>query len=178
MATQADRAFPRTRPGFRRLFQQSERGGGGIVMALEFSRLTRNVSGWQQLVDACALNDRLVLCQGKPLQSSDLRDRVLLDCPETIPGPQHSPGNKRSQRHEWRATAKVTTDHLERDSYLCVRQSIQRSVENAESTERQHAFRQRAVALGWPTERVIVIDIDQAIPAQRLRIGKMSNSWA
>ncbi len=32
--------------------------------------------------------------------------------------------------------------------------------ENQESTKRQYALRQRAVALGWPTERVIVIDSD------------------
>jgi DNA invertase Pin-like site-specific DNA recombinase len=32
--------------------------------------------------------------------------------------------------------------------------------ENAESTERQYALRQRAIALGWPGDRVIVIDSD------------------
>ena len=32
--------------------------------------------------------------------------------------------------------------------------------ENTESTKRQYALRQRAVALGWPVERVIVIDSD------------------
>jgi len=58
---------------------------------------------------------------------------------------------------------KVTASHLERDAYLYVRQSTLRQVlENTESTERQYALRQRAVALGWPIERVIVIDTDQA----------------
>lgn len=58
---------------------------------------------------------------------------------------------------------KVTASHLERDPYLYVRQSTLRQVlENTESTERQYALRQRAVALGWPTERIIVIDNDQA----------------
>jgi len=58
---------------------------------------------------------------------------------------------------------KVTASHLERDPYLYVRQSTLRQVmENTESTKRQYALRQRAVALGWPTERVIVIDTDQA----------------
>jgi DNA invertase Pin-like site-specific DNA recombinase/DNA-binding XRE family transcriptional regulator len=33
-------------------------------------------------------------------------------------------------------------------------------VENTESTKRQYALRQRAVALGWPADRVIVIDED------------------
>ncbi len=32
--------------------------------------------------------------------------------------------------------------------------------ENTESTKRQYALRQRAVALGWPADRVIVIDSD------------------
>jgi DNA invertase Pin-like site-specific DNA recombinase len=34
-------------------------------------------------------------------------------------------------------------------------------VENTESTQRQYALRQHAVALGWPLERTIVIDNDQ-----------------
>lgn len=56
---------------------------------------------------------------------------------------------------------KVTASHLERDAYLYVRQSTLRQVlENTESTHRQYALRQQAVALGWPTERVIVIDSD------------------
>ena len=56
---------------------------------------------------------------------------------------------------------KVTTSHLKRDAYLYVRQSTVRQViENTESTQRQYALRQRAVALGWPNDRVIVIDSD------------------
>ncbi len=59
------------------------------------------------------------------------------------------------------AHPKVTADHLRRDAYLYVRQSTVRQVfENRESTQRQYALRQRAVALGWPEERVIVIDSD------------------
>jgi DNA invertase Pin-like site-specific DNA recombinase len=34
-------------------------------------------------------------------------------------------------------------------------------IENQESTKRQYALRERAVALGWPTERIHVIDSDQ-----------------
>ena len=33
-------------------------------------------------------------------------------------------------------------------------------VENTESTQRQYALRERAVALGWPIERIHVIDSD------------------
>lgn len=56
---------------------------------------------------------------------------------------------------------KVTAGHLRRDAYLYVRQSTIRQVfENTESTRRQYALRQRAVSLGWPVERVVVIDSD------------------
>ena len=56
---------------------------------------------------------------------------------------------------------KITADHLRRDAYLYVRQSTLRQVaENGESTQRQYALRDRAVAAGWPTERVHVIDRD------------------
>ena len=56
---------------------------------------------------------------------------------------------------------KVTAGHLKRNAYLYVRQSTMRQVfENTESTKRQYALRQRAIALGWPSERVIVIDSD------------------
>lgn len=56
---------------------------------------------------------------------------------------------------------KVTANHLRRDAYLYVRQSTVRQVfENTESTRRQYGLRERAVALGWPVERVQVIDSD------------------
>lgn len=59
------------------------------------------------------------------------------------------------------AHQKVNADHLRRDAYLYIRQSTPRQVlENTESTQRQYDLRQRAVALGWPLERVVVIDHD------------------
>jgi len=59
------------------------------------------------------------------------------------------------------ANQKVTASHLKRSAYLYVRQSTVRQVfENTESTERQYALRQRAIALGWPSDRVIIIDSD------------------
>ncbi len=61
------------------------------------------------------------------------------------------------------AAEKVTAQHLARNAYLYVRQSTLRQViENSESATRQYALRQRAVALGWPLERIVVIDCDQA----------------
>ncbi len=59
---------------------------------------------------------------------------------------------------------KVGADHLRRDAFLYVRQSSLRQVfENTESTKRQYALRERAVALGWPIERVHVIDSDLGV---------------
>ncbi len=56
---------------------------------------------------------------------------------------------------------KITADHLKRLAYLYVRQSTLRQVlENTESTKRQYALRERAVALGWPLDRIVVIDSD------------------
>ena len=56
---------------------------------------------------------------------------------------------------------KVTASHLKRNAYLYVRQSTMRQVfENTESTDRQYALRQRAIALGWPSGQVMVIDSD------------------
>ncbi len=57
---------------------------------------------------------------------------------------------------------KVTASHLGRNAYLYVRQSTLRQVmTNTESAIRQYALRQRAVAMGWAAEQIIVIDCDQ-----------------
>lgn len=59
------------------------------------------------------------------------------------------------------AHQKITAAHLSRMAYLYVRQSTLRQVfENTESTQRQYGLRERAVALGWPLDRIIVIDSD------------------
>ncbi len=56
---------------------------------------------------------------------------------------------------------KITATHLKRNAYLYVRQSTMRQVvENTESTQRQYALRQRAIALGWRQDQIIVIDSD------------------
>jgi DNA invertase Pin-like site-specific DNA recombinase len=56
---------------------------------------------------------------------------------------------------------KVTSRHLELDAYLYIRQSTPRQVlENTESTQRQYALRDRAIAFGWPRERIHVLDCD------------------
>jgi DNA invertase Pin-like site-specific DNA recombinase len=56
---------------------------------------------------------------------------------------------------------KVTASHLKRDAYLYVRQStLKQVVENNESTQRQYALRDRALSLGWPIEKIVIIDND------------------
>jgi DNA invertase Pin-like site-specific DNA recombinase len=56
---------------------------------------------------------------------------------------------------------KVKAAHLQRNAYLYIRQSTLRQVfENSESTKRQYGLRQKAVALGWPEDRIIIIDTD------------------
>jgi len=56
---------------------------------------------------------------------------------------------------------KVNAGHLKRSAYLYIRQSTPRQVlENTESTKRQYALRQRASALGWQAERIVLIDSD------------------
>src|SRR6202790_1919043 len=60
------------------------------------------------------------------------------------------------------SNSKITPGHLKKTAYLYIRQSTLRQVfENTESTQRQYALRQRAIALGWPTDRIVVIDTDQ-----------------
>ena len=56
---------------------------------------------------------------------------------------------------------KITPAHLKRQAYLYVRQSTLRQVlENTESTKRQYGLRERALALGWPLDQIVVIDSD------------------
>jgi DNA invertase Pin-like site-specific DNA recombinase len=56
---------------------------------------------------------------------------------------------------------KVQARHLKRRAYLYVRQSsLKQVLHHTESTERQYALQRRAVALGWPSDLIVVIDAD------------------
>lgn len=58
--------------------------------------------------------------------------------------------------------SKIRPDHLERQAFIYVRQSTLFQVrENTASTARQYDLRQRARELGWPPERITIIDQDQ-----------------
>jgi DNA invertase Pin-like site-specific DNA recombinase len=60
------------------------------------------------------------------------------------------------------STSKIRDVHLNRLAMVYVRQSTpQQVLENRESRERQYALAQFAERLGWPAERVVVIDDDQ-----------------
>jgi hypothetical protein len=57
---------------------------------------------------------------------------------------------------------KVTPEHLQPLAYIYIRQSTFLQVrEHTASAERQYDLAQRAYDLGWPRERVIIIDEDQ-----------------
>src|ERR1700745_2549728 len=57
--------------------------------------------------------------------------------------------------------AKITASHLSRHAVVYLRQSSAAQVEhNRESTERQYALASKARELGWPAERIVIIDED------------------
>ena len=57
--------------------------------------------------------------------------------------------------------AKITTSHLSRQAIVYLRQSSAAQVENnRESTDRQYALAAKARELGWPADRIVVIDED------------------
>jgi Resolvase, N terminal domain len=59
-------------------------------------------------------------------------------------------------------SAKIEPWHLDRLAVVDVRQSTPQQVaENRESTDRRYALAQRAVELGWPPDRIRVLDDDQ-----------------
>jgi DNA invertase Pin-like site-specific DNA recombinase len=59
-------------------------------------------------------------------------------------------------------SAKIQDRHLERLAIVYVRQSTpQQVVEHRESRERQYALADYAITLGWPEDRVVIIDNDQ-----------------
>jgi DNA invertase Pin-like site-specific DNA recombinase len=85
----------------------------------------------------------------------------------------NAPDSRVPSRNKGQATAsapafglqsmsKIQSAHLDRLAIVYVRQSSpQQVLENRESRERQYALAEFAQRLGWPAERVIVIDEDQ-----------------
>src|SRR5688572_18177742 len=74
----------------------------------------------------------------------------------TTPAPVQPNGSLRQT-----SSSKVLPAHLEKLAIVYVRQSSPTQVlEHRESTARQYAFADHAVAFGWPRERVLIIDDD------------------
>src|SRR5438876_3752154 len=74
-------------------------------------------------------------------------------CPAVVAVPAHLRASR---------TAKVLDCHLDRKAIVYVRQSSPQQVaEHKESAARQYALADLAVALGWPRDRVAVVDADQ-----------------
>ena len=58
-------------------------------------------------------------------------------------------------------TRKITLEHLKRRAALYIRQSTaQQVLEHGESTRRQYDLKGKLISLGWPADRVDVIDSD------------------
>ena len=69
---------------------------------------------------------------------------------------------------------KLQDYHLWRQAIVYIRQSHpQQVIDHVESTARQYALVERAIAMGWSPERVIVIDEDQGQSGQSMvtRLG-------
>ncbi len=61
---------------------------------------------------------------------------------------------------------KISSEHRARLAYIYVRQSTPAQTRNnTESLEQQYELSERAVALGWPADRIRVIDSDLGISA-------------
>jgi hypothetical protein len=59
-------------------------------------------------------------------------------------------------------SSRIQPWHLDRLAIVYIRQSTpQQIAANRESTDRQYALVNRAIELGWPPERILVIDEDQ-----------------
>jgi len=88
------------------------------------------------------------------MKTHEVRTRTSA-CPSD---PRHDDPIGRPPRRE----GKVQARHLDRLAIVYVRQSSPQQVhEHRESGRLQYDLRNRAVALGWPADRIVVIDEDQ-----------------
>jgi len=67
-----------------------------------------------------------------------------------------------------RGQSKILARHVAKLAVVYVRQSsLQQVLKNRESTARQYALRDYAVALGWPAVRVLIIETSLLRPSRR-----------
>jgi DNA invertase Pin-like site-specific DNA recombinase len=79
---QGESAAYEGRHGFEHLVQEVSMGRAGIVLGLEVSRLSRNNSDWNRLMEICTITDTLILDEEGIYNPGYFNDRLLL-------GPQH-----------------------------------------------------------------------------------------
>jgi DNA invertase Pin-like site-specific DNA recombinase len=78
-----------------------------------------------------------------------------------------SPSSLGRPAEEGSRRSKVTLRHLNLLAIVYVRQSsLQQVCQHAESRQRQYELVDEAVALGWPRDRVVLIDEDQGLSGQ------------
>jgi DNA invertase Pin-like site-specific DNA recombinase len=86
-----------------------------------------------------------------------------MSAPDTCAGEREDGSSPSAMAFGPRQTSKIRDRHLDRLAVVYVRQSSpQQVIENRESRARQYALAQFAQRLGWPPERVVIIDEDQA----------------
>jgi DNA invertase Pin-like site-specific DNA recombinase len=80
----------------------------------------------------------------------------------TLTNPLSNPEGRKRAPASLSPSSKIQSWQLDRMAIVYVRQStVQQVAENRESTDRQYALVNRAIELGWPPERILVIDEDQ-----------------
>ena len=86
------------------------------------------------------------------MSSLDVTDRAPVDAALPLPHPP-APG---------RRSAALSDRHLSKLAIVYIRQSSARQIfDHQESRQRQYALADYAATLGWPRERIVVIDEDQ-----------------
>src|SRR5262249_32322118 len=93
---------------------------------------------------------------GRRTAAQGLATAAVSDAPVSLPSPKIRP---------W---------HLQRKAVVCIRQSTpQQVLEHRASADRQYSLAHRAAALGWPQDRVEVVDEDQGRSGQTVagRLG-------
>ena len=64
--------------------------------------------------------------------------------------------------------SKISEQHLQRNAYVYIRQSTMGQVmHHQESTSRQYALKDKALSLGWPSNKIRVLDRDLGMSGSR-----------
>lgn len=93
-----------------------------------------------------------------------------MKAPDAAPPSQQGPlGTEALPSRVGLRSSKITISHLNLLAIVYVRQSsLQQVCQHAESRQRQYELVDWALTLGWPRERIVVIDDDQGISGQTI----------